>query len=76
MMLVSRQWSTTQLQKITTMKKKPFDCVEMMHEGALRIYHETKGMTLHEELAYWNRRKDEIQQQEKEPKSNNQTNPN
>jgi len=65
-----------ELDMIANMKKKPFDCVEMMHEGALRIYHETKGMTLQEELAYWNRRKVEIQQQKKEPKSKNQTNPN
>ncbi len=33
------------------MKKKTFYCVEMMHEAALRIYQETKGMTLEEELA-------------------------
>ncbi len=39
------------------MKKteKSFDCVEMMHEGALRIYEETKDMTREEELAYWQR---------------------
>ncbi len=35
--------------------KKSFDCVEMMHEGALRIYEETKDMTQAEELAYWRR---------------------
>ena len=38
--------------------EKHFDCVEMMHEGALRIYNETRGMSREEELAYW-RRKDE-----------------
>lgn len=37
---------------------KHFDCVEMMHEGALRIYNETRDMSREEELAYW-RRKDE-----------------
>ena len=36
--------------------KKSFDCVEMMHEGALRIYEETKDMTKEEELAYWRER--------------------
>ncbi len=36
--------------------KRNFDCVEMMHEGALRIYRETKDMTQEEELAYWRRR--------------------
>lgn len=34
-------------------KTKTFDCVEMMHRGALRIYEETKGMSVAEELAYW-----------------------
>ncbi|MFO7974409.1 MAG: hypothetical protein R6V12_07235 [Candidatus Hydrogenedentota bacterium] len=38
------------------MKKKSFDCVEMMHEGALRIYEKTKDMTKEEELAYWRER--------------------
>lgn len=35
---------------------KNFDCVEMMHQGALRIYEETKGMTVEEELAFWRAR--------------------
>ena len=39
--------------------KKRFDCVEMMHEGALRIYEETKDMTKEQELAYWQRKNDE-----------------
>jgi len=39
--------------------KKSFDCVEMMHEGALRIYEETKDMTEEEELAYWRRQNEE-----------------
>lgn len=34
-------------------KTKNFDCVEMMHAGALRIYEETKDMSVEEELAYW-----------------------
>ncbi len=37
-------------------KMQKFDCVEMMHRGALRIYEETKGMSVEEELAYWQRR--------------------
>lgn len=40
--------------------KKAFDCVEMMHEGGLRIYEETKDMTVEEELAYWRRKEEEI----------------
>jgi len=37
-------------------KTKTFDCVEMMHRGAARIYKETKGMSVEEELAYWQKR--------------------
>lgn len=37
-------------------KTKTFDCVEMMHRGASRIYEETKGMSVQEELAYWRER--------------------
>jgi hypothetical protein len=36
--------------------KKEFDCVEMMHEGALHIYEELKGKTKEEQLAYWRQR--------------------
>ena len=35
------------------MKTKTFDCVEMQHRGALRIYEETKGMTVKQQVAYW-----------------------
>jgi hypothetical protein len=43
------------------MKKtnKDFDCVEMMHEGALRIHEELKGKTRDEQLAYWQQRNEE-----------------
>ena len=37
-------------------KPKTFDCVEMMHRGASRIYEETKDMTVEDELAYWRQR--------------------
>lgn len=40
--------------------KKSFDCVEMMHKGALRIHEELKGMTQDEKLAYWRRKNAEI----------------
>ena len=40
-------------------KTKSFDCVEMMDRGALRIYEETKDMTVEEELAYWRARQAE-----------------
>jgi hypothetical protein len=35
------------------MKTKRFDCVDMMHRGAKRIYRATKGMSRDEELEYW-----------------------
>jgi hypothetical protein len=33
--------------------KKKFDCVEMMHRGALDIYKKTRHMTVAEEVNYW-----------------------
>ncbi len=38
------------------MKKKTFDCVEMMHQGAARVQAETAGMTEEEELKFWAQR--------------------
>jgi hypothetical protein len=32
---------------------KTFDCVDMMHRGALRIHETLKGKTRAEQLAYW-----------------------
>jgi len=43
----------SRLRRLLKMKKKKFDCVEMMHEGARRIYEETRGMSREEELEYW-----------------------
>lgn len=42
-----------------TTTKKTFDCVEMMHRGALRIHAELKGKTREEQLAYWRRQNEE-----------------
>ena len=39
--------------------KKTFDCVEMMHRGALRIHEETKNLTKEQRLAYWKQKNDE-----------------
>lgn len=39
-----------------TTKKKTFDCVEMMHRGALRIHEALKGKTKGEQLVYWQER--------------------
>jgi hypothetical protein len=43
-----------------TTKTKTFDCVEMMHEGALRIHEALKGKTKEEQLAYWRERHAEL----------------
>lgn len=42
------------------MKTKTFDCVEMMHRAARRIYSQTKDMTKAEELTYWEKRSDQL----------------
>lgn len=42
------------------MKTKQFDCVEMMHRGAKRIYETTKSMSRKTELAYWQARAKEL----------------
>ncbi len=41
---------------MTTTKRKDFDCVEMMHQGALRIHETLKGKSKEEQLAYWRQR--------------------
>jgi hypothetical protein len=41
-------------------KKKSFDCVEMMHEAALRVYEETQDMSREEELAWWEQKNREM----------------
>jgi hypothetical protein len=41
------------------MKKKKFDCVEMMHRGGRKIYEETKNLTFEEEVEYWRKKSDE-----------------
>ena len=51
------------------MKTKRFDCVDMMHRGAKRIYEATKGLSRKAELEYWRQRaaqlvSDDINQRE------------
>ena len=41
--------------------KKKFDCVEMMHRGALAIYREIGSMTLDEQIAWWKKQNDLFQ---------------
>lgn len=40
--------------------KKTFDAIEMKRQGALRIYEETKDMSLDQELAYWRKHDEEL----------------
>lgn len=42
------------------MTTKTFDCVEMMHQGALRIHETTGRMSRKAELAYWQSRTKEL----------------
>jgi hypothetical protein len=35
------------------MKRKAFDCVEMMHEGGRRVQELLRGMSREEELEFW-----------------------
>jgi hypothetical protein len=35
------------------LKKRDFDCVEMMHEGAAAVRAELAGMSVEEQIAYW-----------------------
>jgi hypothetical protein len=36
--------------------KKIFDCVEMQHRGGQKVLARLSGMTLDEQVAYWERR--------------------
>ena len=42
-------------------EKKPFDCVEMKHQGAERVQARLAGMTREEQLAYWRERGRELE---------------
>ena len=45
-------------------KGKTFDCVEMQHRGGEKIQEETKGITLEQELAFWQRRSQELRRRQ------------
>jgi hypothetical protein len=46
------------------MRTKTFDCVEMKHRGAEKIQGKIKGMTLEQELAFWQERSRELQERQ------------
>lgn len=56
-------------------RKKDFDCVEMMHEGALRIHEVLKDMTREEQLAYWKERNEEARRKYPRMRELGHTNP-
>ena len=45
-------------------KTKTFDCVEMQHRGAARIYEATKNMTFQQEVAYWRQRSRQFREEQ------------
>lgn len=47
-------------------KKKTFDCVDMMHQGAEHVRRQVEGMTREEELAYWRQQTDALRQLQRE----------
>lgn len=47
---------------------KKFDCVEMKHKAAERIQKEIEGMSLEEELNYWQKKTDALRQLQKRVK--------
>lgn len=42
------------------MKKKKFDCVEMMHRAGRRIDRELRGMTVAQQVEYWRKKNEEM----------------
>jgi hypothetical protein len=45
---------------------KPFDCVEMKHQGSDRIRQETKNMSVDEEIAYWKEKTEKLSKYKKQ----------
>jgi hypothetical protein len=50
------------------MKAKTFDCVEMKRNAALRIYEETKGLSLEQRQTYWQEKTNQFLQKQAERK--------
>ena len=47
------------------MKTKLFDCVEMKRKGAEALKEKLEGMTLEEEVIYWQSRLNELRERQK-----------
>jgi len=54
--------------------KKSFDCVALQHEGARRIYEETKDLTFEQKLEYWRKKDAEMMRQQRLRLQKNQKN--
>ena len=48
------------------MKTKTFDCVEMKRKAALRIYDETKNLSLDQRIDYWQQKSNEFLRKQQE----------
>ena len=46
------------------MNRKIFDCIEMQHRGGEKIRKETKGMTLEQELTFWQQCSQELRRRQ------------
>lgn len=46
--------------------KKTFDCVEMKHHAAEKVQAKLAGMTLDQQVAYWELRGEELRKQREE----------
>jgi rubrerythrin len=55
------------------MKAKTFDCVEMKHRGAEKVREQIKGMTLEQELEFWQERSRILKQRQKVTKGESHT---
>jgi len=45
-------------------KRKTFDCVEMKRQGAARIHERLRGMTVEQQIAYWQERSETFQREQ------------
>ncbi|MHB9024973.1 MAG: hypothetical protein ACYC7E_12510 [Armatimonadota bacterium] len=48
------------------MKKRTFDCVEMMHQGAKFVRRQVEGMSLEEEAEYWRQQTEKLKHRQQE----------
>ena len=54
------------------MKTKTFDCVEMKRRGAALVQQRIAGMTPEQELEFWRKRTEELRQQQRQRRNEEQ----